>query len=181
MKKPIVFRHGCFSPLKFNSMHWIKSSFAFNCCIYTVFCVSRRCPVLEYYSFKQIYWNRTFGAVLLFKKIRYFKQYVRMFQTLPEAGAIGNVPDTVHDSVFAVERTVLVLVRRGRRLALYVVVALHVAGEQRRSYLGHKTVRQVSIKHFLSRTNDGRSLEPSPCVQLNTLGDIISKARIRSH
>lgn len=76
------------------------------------------------------------------------KQYVRVFQTLPEAGAVRNVPDTVHDSVFALERTVLVLVRRSRRPALYDVVALHVASEQCRSHLGHETVRQVSIKNF---------------------------------
>lgn len=71
-----------------------------------------------------------------------------MFQTLPEASAVHNVPDTVNDSVLAVERTVLVLVRRGRRLALHDVAALHVAGEQRRSHLGHETVRQVSVIFF---------------------------------
>lgn len=60
------------------------------------------------------------------------------------AGTYGDVPDTVHDSLPAVERTVLVLLRSGRCHALHDIVALHVVGQQCSTYLGYKTVRQVS-------------------------------------
>lgn len=60
------------------------------------------------------------------------------------AGAVRDVSGAVPNSVLAVERTVLVLIRSGRRLPLHVVAAFYVVSEQRRSHLGHETVRQVS-------------------------------------
>lgn len=64
------------------------------------------------------------------------------------AGAYGDVPDTVHDSLPVVERTILVFFRSGRCHALHDVVALHVVSQQRSAHLGYKTVRQVSYSWF---------------------------------
>lgn len=57
------------------------------------------------------------------------------------AGAFRVVFHTVVDPLLVLERTVLVLVRGRRHSALHGVVTLHLVGEQRRSHLGHKTVR----------------------------------------
>lgn len=70
--------------------------------------------------------------------------YCHCFQTLRVVGAVNYVPVAVVDTVLVVERTVLVFVYHGRHHALHVVVTLHVVGQQRRSHLGHETVRQVS-------------------------------------
>jgi len=55
------------------------------------------------------------------------------------------VPDTVFNPLLFLARTVFVFANRRRRHALHVFVTLHVAGQQRRSHLGYKTIRQVSI------------------------------------
>lgn len=64
-------------------------------------------------------------------------------QTLLKAGAVRNVPDTGFGSLLVLERTVLVFVCRDR-LTIRRNVTRHVSGEQCRSRLGNKTVRQVS-------------------------------------
>lgn len=62
----------------------------------------------------------------------------------------GNsvVPDTGYDSLLFMERTILVFFHRGRHHALHANVALHVAGQQCRSHLGYKTIRQVSVRRL---------------------------------
>lgn len=75
--------------------------------------------------------------------------YYYCFQILFFVGADNYVPVTVFDTVLVVERTVLVFVFYGRRHALHIIVTLHVVGQQRRSHLGHETIRQVSPCRFI--------------------------------
>lgn len=79
--------------------------------------------------------------MLFYSYVLVFLNFFIFFQILPVAGAVRVVSRAVPNSMLVVERTVLVLVCSGRRASLHDFAALYVAGEQRRSHLGHETVR----------------------------------------